>query len=136
MTQHSESAGATEHLEFVTGLELQGDHRIPAKQVWSWALWDWATQPFNSVILTFVFTALYLTSDAFLDPSVAALDENDPASVARLMKKMGQEFGDDLGEDFESAVDEAMAESENPDSMGDEDAGTPESADTPGASEL
>ena len=78
MTQHSESAGATDHLEPVTGLELQGDHRVPAKQVWSWALWDWATQPFNSVILTFVFTALYLTSDAFLDPSVAALGENDP----------------------------------------------------------
>ncbi|MER7975203.1 hypothetical protein ABTX35_40405, partial [Streptomyces sp. NPDC096080] len=78
MTQYSESSGATDHLEPVTGLELQGDHRIPAKQVWSWALWDWATQPFNSVILTFVFTALYLTSGAFLDPSVAALDENDP----------------------------------------------------------
>ena len=26
------------------------------------------------------------------------------------MKKMGKEFGDDLGEDFESAVDEAMAD--------------------------
>jgi putative FmdB family regulatory protein len=40
------------------------------------------------------------------------LDENDPASVARFMKKMGREFGDDLGDDFESAVDEAMAEGE------------------------
>src|SRR5690349_15394878 len=39
------------------------------------------------------------------------LNEDDPASVARFMKKMGKEFGDDLGEDFESAVDEAMAES-------------------------
>jgi len=38
------------------------------------------------------------------------LDENDPASVARFMKKMGQEFGDELGDDFDSAVDEAMAE--------------------------
>ena len=39
------------------------------------------------------------------------LDENDPATVARFMKKMGKEFGDELGDDFESAVDEAMAES-------------------------
>jgi putative FmdB family regulatory protein len=38
------------------------------------------------------------------------LDENDPASVARFMKKMGKEFGDDLGDDFDSAVDEAMSE--------------------------
>ena len=68
--------------------------------------------------------------------SLGDLDENDPASVARLMKKMGQEFGDDLGEDFESAVDEAMAESESPDGGRDEGAGTPESADTAGASEL
>jgi len=38
------------------------------------------------------------------------LDENDPASVARFMKKMGKEFGDELGDDFDSAVDEAMSE--------------------------
>jgi len=67
--------------------------------------------------------------------SLGDLDENDPASVARLMKKMGQEFGDDLGEDFDSAVDEAMAESESPDGEGGGVAGTPESADTTGASE-
>src|SRR6058998_606102 len=39
------------------------------------------------------------------------LDEDNPASVAKFMKKMGQEFGDDLGDDFDSSVDEAMAES-------------------------
>src|SRR5574341_1400011 len=43
--------------------------------------------------------------------SFGDLDENDPASVARFMKKMGRELGDDLGEDFESAVDEALDES-------------------------
>ena len=42
--------------------------------------------------------------------SFGDLDENNPASVARFMKKMGREFGDDLGDDFESAMDEAMAE--------------------------
>lgn len=53
--------------------------RAPRRQVWSWALWDWATQPFNSVILTFVFTALYLTSDSFIAPEIAALGEDDPS---------------------------------------------------------
>jgi pheromone shutdown protein TraB len=42
--------------------------------------------------------------------SFGDMDENDPASVARFMKKMGREFGDELGDDFESAVDEAMDE--------------------------
>lgn len=57
------------------------------------------------------------SEDARLDalaesPSFGDLDENNPASVARFMKKMGREFGDDLGGDFESAMDEAMAEGE------------------------
>ena len=66
-------------------LPSQSDAPAPAvlasasrKRVWSWALWDWATQPFNSVILTFVFTALYLTSDAFIDPAIAALGSGNP----------------------------------------------------------
>ena len=83
-----------EQAEFepLTGLELQAERRIPRKQVWSWALWDWATQPFNSVVLTFVFTALYLTSDWFLDPAVAALGEGDPAyerALAELASGLG-----------------------------------------------
>src|SRR5262249_50010806 len=41
------------------------------------------------------------------------LDENDPASVARFMKKMGKEFGEELGDDFDSAVDEAMTDAES-----------------------
>jgi UMF1 family MFS transporter len=66
------------------GLELQEGARIPRRQVYSWALWDWGTQPFNTVILTFVFTALYLTSESFLDPAVVALGEDDPAYVRGL----------------------------------------------------
>ncbi|WP_438352111.1 MFS transporter [Microbacterium sp. CJ88] len=50
---------------------------VPRKQVRSWALWDWATQPFNSVILTFVFASLYLVSDNFLPPEIAALPAGD-----------------------------------------------------------
>ena len=32
------------------------------------------------------------------------LDENDPKSMARFMKKMGREMGEDLGDDFEEAI--------------------------------
>jgi UMF1 family MFS transporter len=76
----------------VMGLQLQDGRVIPRSQVFSWALWDWATQPFNSVILTFVFTALYLTSGTFLDPAVAALGEGDPAyerGLAELASALG-----------------------------------------------
>jgi MFS transporter, UMF1 family len=51
---------------------------IPRKRVYSWALWDWATQPFNSVLLTFVFASLYLVGDNFLPADVAALPLGDP----------------------------------------------------------
>jgi UMF1 family MFS transporter len=47
--------------------------------VWSWALWDWATQPFNTVILTFVFS-VYLTSDLFL-PDGTPVDANGENAV-------------------------------------------------------
>jgi UMF1 family MFS transporter len=60
------------------GLDLQEGKVVPRKQVVSWAFWDWATQPFNSVILTFVFTALYLVSDSFLPAEIVALPEGDP----------------------------------------------------------
>lgn len=46
------------------------------------------------------------------DPSrFAGLDENDPASMAKWMKTMGREFGDELGgEDVDTLVEEAMEE--------------------------
>lgn len=45
------------------------------------------------------------------DPSsLAGLDENDPASVARWAKKMGGELGEDMGDDFDQMVDEAVEE--------------------------
>src|SRR5438093_13361693 len=37
------------------------------------------------------------------------LDEDNPASVAKFMKKMGQETGVEHGDGFESALVEAMA---------------------------
>ncbi len=76
----------------VVGLDLRGDMPPSKKQVYSWALWDWATQPFNTVILTFIFTALYLTTDAFLPPELAALPDTDPvkeAAFAELSSGLG-----------------------------------------------
>lgn len=65
---------------------------IPRKRVVAWAMWDWATQPFNSVIVTFVFIALYLASDSFIDPAIVALGENAPeyeAAIATLTSRIG-----------------------------------------------
>lgn len=45
------------------------------------------------------------------DPSaLAGLDENDPKSVARWMKRMGREMGEEAGEGFDEEVDQAMEE--------------------------
>jgi hypothetical protein len=49
--------------------------------------------------------------ESMADPSsLGGLDENDPASVARFMKKMGGELGEEGGEDWDQMVDEAMEE--------------------------
>lgn len=49
--------------------------------------------------------------ESLADPSkFSDLDERDPASMARWMKKMGKELGEDLGDDFEAMVDEAVGE--------------------------
>ena len=53
-------------------VQADPDRVVPRKQVVSWAMWDWATQPFNSVLLTFVFVPLYLVSANFLPADVAA----------------------------------------------------------------
>ncbi len=58
--------------------------------------------------------------ESLADPAALGdLDENDPASVARFMKRMGRELGEDLGDDFEEAVDEAMAEADDEGGEGD-----------------
>jgi putative FmdB family regulatory protein len=66
--------------------------------------------------------------ESLADPSsLAGLDENDPKSVARWMKKMGREMGEEAGEDFDENVDKAMDEAargedgEGPGPAGDED---------------
>lgn len=48
--------------------------------------------------------------ESLLDPSkLSDLDENDPASVERVMRRMGKEMGDELGEDFEQSMEEALS---------------------------
>jgi putative FmdB family regulatory protein len=49
--------------------------------------------------------------ESLADPSsLAGLDENDPKSVARWMKRMGQEMGEEGGEDLDEEIDKAMEE--------------------------
>ena len=51
--------------------------------------------------------------ESLADPSsLTGLDESDPKSVARWMKKMGQEMGEEAGEGFDEEVDRAMDEAE------------------------
>ena len=48
--------------------------------------------------------------DDLADPSsLGGLDENDPKSMARWMRKMGKELGEDGGDDFDEMVDELEA---------------------------
>ena len=49
--------------------------------------------------------------ESMADPSsFAGLDENDPGSVARWVKKMGKEMGEDFGEDVDQLAEEAAQE--------------------------
>ncbi len=49
--------------------------------------------------------------ESLADPSsFSGLDENDPGSVARWMKKMGKEMGEDFGGDVDQLAEEAAQE--------------------------
>lgn len=74
--------------------------------------------------------------DDFADPSAwGDLDENDPKSMGRFMRKMMNEIGDeagDLGPEFEEVVDRLEAgqdpeeiEKDMPDLLGEDDLGGP-----------
>lgn len=48
--------------------------------------------------------------ESMADPSsLAGLDENDPKSMARWMRKMSSEMGEDLGPEFNEVVDRLEA---------------------------
>ena len=65
-----------------------GSAKIPRKQVWAWAFWDWATQPFNTVLITFVWVPSFLTSAFFLDPNVVGTDSEESA-LGQLASNLG-----------------------------------------------
>jgi len=49
--------------------------------------------------------------ESLADPAkLGDIDENNPASMARWMKRMGKELGEDMGEDLDAMVDQAMEE--------------------------
>ena len=55
--------------------------------------------------------------DGLADPSMLAdLDENDPQSMARWMRRMSQETGEDLGPEFDEVIDRLEA-GENPEDI-------------------
>jgi putative FmdB family regulatory protein len=55
--------------------------------------------------------------ESLADPNrLAGLDENDPESMARFMKKMGDEMGEDLSEDMVESLE--SPESDLPESDG------------------
>jgi putative FmdB family regulatory protein len=58
--------------------------------------------------------------DSLADPSsLGDLNEDDPRSVARWMKKMGNEMGEDLGDDVDEALEEeAGSDLESPSGAG------------------
>lgn len=56
--------------------------------------------------------------ETLADPSsFAGLDEGDPRSVARWMKRMGRETGEDLGEGFDEDIDRAVDDTAEESSM-------------------
>jgi hypothetical protein len=66
--------------------------------------------------------------DALADPgSLGDVDESDPKSMARWMRRMGKELGEDVaGDDFDEMVDEmeagGLGEEDQPESTaGDDD---------------
>ena len=62
-------------------------------------------------------------------PDLGGVDENDPRSVARWMKKMGREMGEDLGPELDQSLDEAAQEGEAVSGAKDEGGPEPSEAD-------
>ncbi|MCC6602704.1 MAG: zinc ribbon domain-containing protein [Anaerolineae bacterium] len=65
--------------------------------------------------------ALGKSEDARMDSmmegdSLAGLDENDPRSLGKFMRKMGNEMGEDLGDEFNEVVDR-LEKGESPEAI-------------------
>ena len=66
--------------------------------------------------------------DALSDPSnLGGVDENDPKSVGRFMRRMGHELGEEMGPEFDEMVGR-LESGEDPESIGADLPDTPEGA--------
>ena len=72
----------------IMGLDLQQGIEVPRKRIFAWAFWDWATQPFNTVLLTFVWVPSFLTSTFFIDPDVIGT-AGEEAALGQLASNLG-----------------------------------------------
>jgi len=88
MTEKSIPATANTLAVGVMGLDLQEGIQVPRRRVLAWALYDWATQPFNTVLLTFVWVPSYLTSTFFVDPAVIGTAREE-AALGQLASNLG-----------------------------------------------
>jgi UMF1 family MFS transporter len=84
----------------LSGRALGSAGPVPKRRVLAWALWDWGTQPFNTVITTFVFSA-YIVSSYFgeTDANSQALGYSTAIAgffIAALAPVLGQ-MGDRTG---------------------------------------
>lgn len=77
---------ATAQTEPATALELDATP-APRRRVIAWALWDWAAQPYNTVILSFVWAPLYLQNVDFF--GAPGQTEDDLASQFGLVIGLG-----------------------------------------------
>jgi len=60
--------------------------------------------------------------ESLADPSKwGDLDDKDPKTMAKWMKRMGKELGEDMGEDVDQMVEEAMEEEKGSKSEGGEE---------------
>lgn len=50
------------------------------------------------------------------DPALAGLEDEDPRSLGRFMRKMSNEMGEDMGDEFNEVVDR-LEKGESPDSI-------------------
>ncbi len=67
------------------------------------------TRPTKLVSRVAVRTPEESRLESLADPAaLAGLDENDPKSVARWMKRLGREMGEEAGEDLDREIDQAM----------------------------
>ncbi len=72
----------------IMGLDLRAGAQVPRRRVFAWAFWDWATQPFNTVLLTFVWVPSYLTSTFFIDPELIGT-AGEEAALGQLASNLG-----------------------------------------------